>query len=137
MVSKITVFFKSRLAAAEELDIAFLHLAFSDTVGFDGVYLSIHPVRCWHITRSSQCGCEDVFMRNFNFGRYQYDLNKSTLAQRAITPLLAKRRDDYFQDHLDILVFFLSLSETSQLAIALARFVDLYVVCLSPVIASA
>jgi len=123
MASKMKLFLERRLADAEEWDIAFLRLT-SSNLSFDSDIFSIHGVQCWHT--SSKCGCLDAFAHAFRISFYQSDLSSSPLAQSVITPLLGNC--DPAQDSLDVLLFLLSLSDTSQRATELSRFIDMYVV---------
>ena len=127
VISKITVFFNSRLAAAEDWDIALLRLALSDTVTFGGVFYSCHAVRCWHNAVSSQCECIDAFTRTFMFEDYHSGLSSSILVRRTIAPLVTGRRDNHLQDTLDVMQHFLPLSATSPHGVALSPFIYLYV----------
>jgi len=122
--SKMKLFLESRLADAEEWDIAYLRLTFSD-LSFDReLFSSYHTVQCWHT--SSKCGCLDAFAHSLDISFYQNYLPYSPLAQSVITPLLANC--DPAQDSLDVLLFLLSLSDTSQRATELSRFIFMYVV---------
>jgi len=103
VVSKIKLFLQSQLADAEESDIAFLPLAFSN-FSFDDATFSYQAVQC--VTPSS--------------------VPSSTVTQAAITPLLANR--DPAQASRDVLLFLLFLSDTSQRAAALSPFIEMYVV---------
>ena len=123
VASKIALFLERRLADAEEWDVAFLRLALSD-LSFDVTFHSFHAVQCWHT--SSKCGCLDAIAHALHTSTYEIYLSSSTLVQSVITPLLAHRNPA--QDSLDILLFLLSLSETSQRATELSRFIDMYVV---------
>ena len=123
MASKITTFFKSRLADAEEWDIAILRLTFSD-FSFGTPFISHHAVQCWHTP--SKCGCLDANAHSLLFFTYNYQLSESTLAESVINPLL--RNCDPVHDSLDVLLFLLSLSDTSQRATELSRFIRMYVV---------
>jgi len=124
VVSKVTLFFERRFSAAEEWDVALLRLLLSDTVKFWAAYYNHHAVRCWHIARSSECGCLHAFTYGLGLSIYQQDLSKSTLVQSAITPLAIKTHYDPAQDSLNVLLFILSLPESSQLSL----FIYLYVV---------
>ena len=123
VASKMKLFLERRLADAEEWDIAFLRLTFSD-LSFDGTFFSHHAVQCWHTP--SKCGCLDAFAHAFPLSDYQRYFSSSPLAQSVITPLLGNC--DSAQDSLDVLLFLLSLSDTSQRATELSRFIRMYVV---------
>ena len=126
MLSKVTVFVNHRIATAQEWDIGLLRLALS-TTDFTYDTLSYHSTHCWHVARSPQCICMRAYGLNLPFIQYQQRLFNSTLVRHANSPLLANRQDNIPQDSLDVLQFIISLSETSQRAIELSPFVDMYV----------
>jgi len=121
--SRLVGFFKTRAKSAEEWDVALFRLAVSSNAF--GLYSSsYHSVQCWHISRSPKCTCIDAYIHNIKLDNYQSNLRNSTLIQHAKSQLLPDDQGDIAQDSLVVLKFFLSLSETSPLAIELSSFID-------------
>ena len=119
LVSKVTLFLESRLAHAEEWDIAYLRLTFSE-ISLGGQFTSYHTVQCWHTP--SKCGCLDAPPTHaLFFSIYKYHLSYSRLAQSVITSLVVYR--DPAQDCLDVLLILLC-----QRATEVSHFIRMYVV---------
>ena len=118
----MSLFFKSRVAAAEVWDVAFFRLIHS-TCDLDTLTFSQHSIYCWQVANSPQCLCREAYAVGIPFGNYQYVLHHSALFQDAKSRLATGRQDDVAQDSLAVVRFFLSLSETGPRAAELSSFI--------------
>lgn len=128
LLSKVTLFLKSRASTAQEWDTALFRLSISAAkwrVPID----SCHSVHCWHVSRSPECICVHAHLRHLSLDQYEKELAASALVQHFST---RNRKDTFSQDCFEVLKFFISLSETSQLATELSPFIPTYVLFLLP-----
>ena len=123
LLSKITVFLKSRAETAQEWDTAL----FGMSISFAELRhpFNYHSVHCWHFARSLECLCLHAYLHNYS--NYQYALDSSTLVQQAKSRLVANGKDNAAQNSFAVLKFFISLSERGQRATELSSFIFVYV----------
>lgn len=125
LLSKLTVFFKTRSATAQEWDNILFRLAFS-TLDTSKISFSCHSVQCWHIVRSPECTCVHEYLRYSSFAQYQDCFRNSIFAQH-VNSQLVESKQDVAQNCLKLLQFFISLAETGHRATDLSPFLPVYV----------
>ena len=119
--------FKSRIATAPKWDIALFRLALSTVDLGHPTASNFHSVYCWLVARSPKCTCIDARMRTLPLFQYKLEFAKSTLVKDVSGRLVANRKGDFAQDRLDVVKFFVSLSEPSHHPTAFLPFIRVYV----------
>ena len=126
LISKIQAFFRNRVAASEEWDLALLRLAISGAVQWR-LTGNVHSVYCWHVARNTHCQCLSTFIHSFYPIRYQTFLRGHAAVRILLSTLVSEGvQSNTTQDALTTLQFILSVGEASELS----AFLSLYVVLL-------